>query len=168
MCIRDSHQVRGAERDAHGGRVAPAAAAGPGREQRPALRGEGVRRPPRPLPAHRQAGSLQAAQRAERGAAEPQQRAELPDLAGHRGPGRAGRGRRVPAARGGLAMPQHFVAPPLWEWYIVWYFFLGGLAGGAYLLGTLLRLIGDPRDEGVARLAFLLSLIHISEPTRLL
>jgi formate-dependent nitrite reductase membrane component NrfD len=54
-------------------------------------------------------------------------------------------------------MPQHFVAPPLWEWYIVWYFFLGGLAGGAYLLGTLLRLIGDPRDEGVARLGFLIA-----------
>ena len=54
-------------------------------------------------------------------------------------------------------MPQHFVAPPLWEWYIVWYFFLGGLAGGAYLLGTLLRLNGDPRDEGVARLAFLVA-----------
>jgi formate-dependent nitrite reductase membrane component NrfD len=54
-------------------------------------------------------------------------------------------------------MPQHFVAPPLWEWYIVWYFFLGGLAGGAYLIGTLLRLLGDPRDEGVARLAFLVA-----------
>ena len=25
-------------------------------------------------------------------------------------------------------MPQHFVAPPQWEWYIVWYFFLGGIA----------------------------------------
>jgi formate-dependent nitrite reductase membrane component NrfD len=45
-------------------------------------------------------------------------------------------------------MTEHFVAPPLWEWYIVWYFFLGGLAGGAYLIGTLLRLVGDPRDEG--------------------
>jgi formate-dependent nitrite reductase membrane component NrfD len=54
-------------------------------------------------------------------------------------------------------MPQHFVAPPQWEWYIVWYFFLGGLAGGAYLIGTLLRLLGDPRDEGVARLAFLVA-----------
>ena len=37
-------------------------------------------------------------------------------------------------------MPQHFVASPQWEWYIVWYFFLGGLAGGAYPLGTILRL----------------------------
>jgi len=54
-------------------------------------------------------------------------------------------------------MPQHFVAPPQWEWYIVWYFFLGGLAGGAYLIGTLLRLLGDPRDQGVARLAFLVA-----------
>jgi formate-dependent nitrite reductase membrane component NrfD len=54
-------------------------------------------------------------------------------------------------------MPQHFVAPPQWEWYIVWYFFLGGLAGGAYLIGTLLRLMGDPRDARVARLAFLVA-----------
>jgi formate-dependent nitrite reductase membrane component NrfD len=54
-------------------------------------------------------------------------------------------------------MPQHFVAPPQWEWYIVWYFFLGGLAGGAYLIGTLLRLFGDARDEGMARLAFLVA-----------
>ena len=55
-------------------------------------------------------------------------------------------------------MPQHFVAPPQWEWYIVWYFFLGGLAGGAYLLGAILRLLGDRRDAGVARLAFLIAL----------
>jgi len=54
-------------------------------------------------------------------------------------------------------MAQHFVHPPLWEWYIVWYFFLGGLAGGLYMLGTLLRLVGDPRDQGVARLAFLIA-----------
>jgi formate-dependent nitrite reductase membrane component NrfD len=54
-------------------------------------------------------------------------------------------------------MPQHFVAPPDWHWYIVWYFFLGGIAGGAYTLGTLLRLVGDPRDEGAARTAFLVA-----------
>jgi formate-dependent nitrite reductase membrane component NrfD len=55
-------------------------------------------------------------------------------------------------------VPQHFVASPEWEWYIVWYFFLGGLAGGAYLLGTLLRFLGDRGDERVARLAFLVTL----------
>lgn len=54
-------------------------------------------------------------------------------------------------------MPQHFVAPPDWHWYIVWYFFLGGIAGGAYALGTLLRLVGDRDDEGTARLAFVVS-----------
>ena len=54
-------------------------------------------------------------------------------------------------------MPQHFVAPPQWEWYIVWYFFLGGLAGGAYLLGTILRLVGDQRDSAISRLAFLIA-----------
>jgi polysulfide reductase chain C len=54
-------------------------------------------------------------------------------------------------------MPQHFVAPPQWEWYIVWYFYLGGLAGGAYLLGTLLRLMGDERDRTIARVAFLIA-----------
>ena len=55
-------------------------------------------------------------------------------------------------------MSQHFVAPPQWEWYIVWYFFLGGIAGGVYVLGTLLELVGDHRDAPLARLAFLISL----------
>jgi polysulfide reductase chain C len=55
-------------------------------------------------------------------------------------------------------MSQHFVHPPQWEWYIVWYFFLGGIAGGAYALGTLLRLRGDARDAEVSRLAFLIAL----------
>ena len=54
-------------------------------------------------------------------------------------------------------MPEHFVAAPQWEWYIVWYFFLGGIAGGAYVIGTLLRLFGSARDEGLARVAFLVS-----------
>jgi formate-dependent nitrite reductase membrane component NrfD len=55
-------------------------------------------------------------------------------------------------------MIEHFVTPPQWEWYIVWYFFLGGIAGGVYALGALLRLLGDERDAPVARLAFLISL----------
>src|SRR5689334_16557108 len=52
----------------------------------------------------------------------------------------------------------HFVAPPQWEWYIVWYFFLGGIAGGLYALGTILRLVGDERDAPISRIAFLLTL----------
>jgi formate-dependent nitrite reductase membrane component NrfD len=54
-------------------------------------------------------------------------------------------------------MPQHFVAAPEWHWYIVWYFFLGGIAGGAYALGTLFRLVGGREDEDAARVAFLVA-----------
>jgi len=52
---------------------------------------------------------------------------------------------------------EHFVQPPHWEWYIVSYFFLAGLAGGSYTLATMLRLWGSPRDEGTARMAFLVA-----------
>ncbi len=52
-------------------------------------------------------------------------------------------------------MAEHFVKPPLWEWYILAYFFLGGLTGGLYALGTMLRLWGSAQDEAAAKLAFL-------------
>jgi formate-dependent nitrite reductase membrane component NrfD len=54
-------------------------------------------------------------------------------------------------------MPEHFVAAPNWGWYIVGYFFFGGIAGGAYVLGTMLRLWGSANDVGAARLAFKIS-----------
>jgi formate-dependent nitrite reductase membrane component NrfD len=54
-------------------------------------------------------------------------------------------------------MAEHFVQPPHWEWYIIGYFFCAGLAGGAYTIGTMLRLWGTPREEGVARIAFLIA-----------
>jgi formate-dependent nitrite reductase membrane component NrfD len=54
-------------------------------------------------------------------------------------------------------MAEHFVQPPHWEWYIVGYFFCAGLAGGLYVLATMLRLWGSPRDEGAARTAFLIA-----------
>ena len=56
---------------------------------------------------------------------------------------------------------EHFVAPPLWEWWILGYFFFGGLAGGSYAIGTLLRLVGTPADQRAARLAFILSLLAL-------
>ena len=52
-------------------------------------------------------------------------------------------------------MAEHFVRPPGWGWYIVAYFFLGGLSGGLYAIGTMLRLWGRPGDDTVARTAFL-------------
>jgi formate-dependent nitrite reductase membrane component NrfD len=53
-----------------------------------------------------------------------------------------------------LAATEHFAGAPEWTWFILFYFFVAGLAGGAYFLGTLLRYWGTPADEPVARLAF--------------
>src|SRR5512132_2130138 len=53
---------------------------------------------------------------------------------------------------------EHFVHPPEWLWWILFYFFFAGIAGGTYLVGPLLRLSGDARDEPAARIAFLVSL----------
>jgi Ni/Fe-hydrogenase subunit HybB-like protein len=56
---------------------------------------------------------------------------------------------------------QHFVAPPAWEWWILGYFFFGGLSGGSYALGTLLRLMGDPRDKPAERIAYIASFLAL-------
>jgi len=56
---------------------------------------------------------------------------------------------------------EHFAAPPEWQWWILGYFFFGGIAGGSYALGTLLRFAGDPRDEGAARIAFIASFLAL-------
>jgi polysulfide reductase chain C len=53
-----------------------------------------------------------------------------------------------------LAQAQHFVRAPDWTWYIVPYFFLAGLAGGSYVIATLLRLWGRGSDEPAARLGY--------------
>jgi len=57
-----------------------------------------------------------------------------------------------------LDAAEHFVRAPEWTWYILFYFFFAGLAGGSYVLATLLRLAGGPRDEPAARLGFYISL----------
>jgi len=49
---------------------------------------------------------------------------------------------------------EHFVRAPAWTWYILAYFFFAGLCGGSYALATLLRVVGDHRDEPAARLGF--------------
>jgi formate-dependent nitrite reductase membrane component NrfD len=54
-------------------------------------------------------------------------------------------------------MPEHFVTPPHWTWYILGYFFLAGVSGGAYFLATMLRLLGEPEDEGAARMGYLVA-----------
>jgi polysulfide reductase chain C len=57
-----------------------------------------------------------------------------------------------------LAAAEHFVRAPEWTWYILFYFFLAGIAGGCYFIATLLRYWGTPGDEPVARLGFYVAL----------
>jgi formate-dependent nitrite reductase membrane component NrfD len=56
---------------------------------------------------------------------------------------------------------EHFAAPPEWQWWILGYFFFGGISGGSYALGTLLRLAGDPRDRSASQLAYIASFITL-------
>ena len=60
-----------------------------------------------------------------------------------------------------MLLTEHFTQPPNWAAYIIAYFFLAGLAGGTYCLGTLLRLRGGRSDEGLARVAFVASLVSV-------
>jgi formate-dependent nitrite reductase membrane component NrfD len=53
-----------------------------------------------------------------------------------------------------VAAAQHFVRAPEWTWYILFYFFLAGLAGGSYAIATLLRLYGNRSDEPMARIGY--------------
>jgi formate-dependent nitrite reductase membrane component NrfD len=58
---------------------------------------------------------------------------------------------------------ERITAAPEWEWWLVWYFFLGGLAAGIYFLAALVELVGTQRDREMVKaayyLAFPLSLI---------
>lgn len=70
-----------------------------------------------------------------------------------------------------------FTAPPHWDWLIILYFFLGGLAGGCYFLSAAIDLFGRRRDRPLARLGYyvafpavavsgLLLTIDLSRPDR--
>ena len=58
-------------------------------------------------------------------------------------------------------MPEHFAAAPGWGWWILAYFFFGGIAGGSYAIGTLVRRVGSVADEAVARRAFIVSFLAL-------
>ncbi len=47
---------------------------------------------------------------------------------------------------------------PDWHMLIVWYFFVGGIAGGAYFTAAIADNFGGARDRGVVRLGYLLAL----------
>jgi len=50
---------------------------------------------------------------------------------------------------------------PIWRWEIVWYFFLGGLAGGCYVIASIAALFGSQEDQAVARTGYYLSLLAL-------
>jgi protein NrfD len=43
---------------------------------------------------------------------------------------------------------------PHWQWLIVAYFFVGGIAGGAYFCAALVELAGHPEDRPIARMGY--------------
>jgi len=47
-----------------------------------------------------------------------------------------------------------YVADPGWGWWIIFYFFLGGLAAGAYFLAALIELFGRAEDRPLARIGY--------------
>lgn len=42
---------------------------------------------------------------------------------------------------------------PHWKWLIIWYFFLGGLSGASYVVGSLARLAGAKENAPIVRTA---------------
>jgi formate-dependent nitrite reductase membrane component NrfD len=70
-----------------------------------------------------------------------------------------------------------FTLAPHWRWWIVLYFFFGGLAGGCYFLAVLIDLFGRPADRPLARLGYyiafplvvlcgLLLIVDLNQPLR--
>ena len=55
-------------------------------------------------------------------------------------------------------MEQRIVGDPHWYWYIVFYFFFGGIAAGVAFVGALAALFGGERMRPVVRLAALIPL----------
>jgi formate-dependent nitrite reductase membrane component NrfD len=46
---------------------------------------------------------------------------------------------------------------PQWEWWIVLYFFVGGIAGGAYFTSAVVELVGEPAGRPIARMGYYLA-----------
>lgn len=54
-------------------------------------------------------------------------------------------------------MSDVFVTPPGWSWDIVLYFFFAGIAGGAYFVSSLLRLVAGEADRPLSRVGYYLA-----------
>jgi formate-dependent nitrite reductase membrane component NrfD len=47
-----------------------------------------------------------------------------------------------------------FVASPDWQWWIILYFFLGGIAAGSYFTATLNDFVGHEREREISRIGY--------------
>jgi formate-dependent nitrite reductase membrane component NrfD len=52
-----------------------------------------------------------------------------------------------------------FTSPPDWRWWIIFYFFIGGIAGGSFFLASVLHLLGRPADRPLVRLGYYVAFI---------
>src|SRR5204863_1637876 len=65
----------------------------------------------------------------------------------------------VRCSRSGRAgMEAAMLKTPDWGMLIVWYFFLGGIAGGAYFTAAIADLFGERGDRKVARIGYFIAL----------
>jgi formate-dependent nitrite reductase membrane component NrfD len=49
------------------------------------------------------------------------------------------------------------VASPHWEWWLVFYFYLGGIAAGSYFMAALIELVGSEEDRELAKVSYYLA-----------
>src|SRR5688572_24970477 len=55
----------------------------------------------------------------------------------------------------------YFSTSPDWTLYIVPYFFVGGIAGGAYFIAAMLHWFGRPEDERVVRMGYVIAAVGV-------
>ena len=75
--------------------------------------------------------------------------------------GRPSLGPKPRGGDGSMGMDR-YVADPHWGGYIIWYFYLGGIAAGAYALAALASLFGDESDRRASRAAHYLAFPLVS------
>jgi formate-dependent nitrite reductase membrane component NrfD len=51
----------------------------------------------------------------------------------------------------------YWVDDPQWGWWIILYFYLGGIAAGAYFMSTLVELVGSEEDRELPRIGYWLA-----------
>jgi len=49
---------------------------------------------------------------------------------------------------------ERIAASPHWEWWLVFYFYLGGIAAGSYFMAALIELVGSEEDRELAKVSY--------------